>query len=55
MERLRSEDRELIWLRYVNEVPVSVLSQLYGQSRFALYRRTQKILKTLRVELEGTE
>ncbi|MCD7837799.1 MAG: sigma-70 family RNA polymerase sigma factor [Clostridiales bacterium] len=55
MERLPEEDRELIWLRYVNEVPVSVLCRLYGQSRFALYRRAQKILKTLREELEGTE
>ncbi len=55
MERLPEEERELIWLRYVNEVPVSVLSQLYGQSRFALFRRTQKILKILRQELEGTE
>ncbi len=55
LERLTEEDRELIWLRYGNEVPVSVLCKLYGLSRFALYRRTQKILKTLREELEGTE
>ncbi|MCD8354273.1 MAG: sigma-70 family RNA polymerase sigma factor [Clostridiales bacterium] len=55
MERLPEEDRELIWLRYVNEIPVHVLCRLYGQSRFAIFRRTQKILKQLREELEGTE
>ncbi len=53
MEHLPEEDRELVWLRYVNEVPVYILCKLYGQSRFALFRRTQKILKSLREELEG--
>ena len=31
--------QELLLLRYVNEVPVSVIAKLYGISRFALRRR----------------
>lgn len=37
-------------LRYVNEVPISVISELYSISRFALYRRINKILAILRME-----
>lgn len=52
MERLDEEERELVFLRYVNEVPVQVLARLYGISRFALYRRCEQALKKLRQELE---
>lgn len=52
LDRLPPEDRELVLLRCVNEVPMAVLSQLYGQSRFALRRRLNGILKTLRDALE---
>ncbi len=51
LEELREEDRELMLLRYVNEVPVSVISRLLGISRFAVYRRTQAILKSLQDKL----
>ncbi len=53
LERLSPEDRELVLLRVVNEVPVGVLCRLYGVSRFALYRRLRGILKGLRQRLEG--
>lgn len=53
MERLDEEERELVFLRYVNEVPVQALARLYGISRFALYRRCEQALKKLRRELEG--
>ena len=53
MDRLNPEDRELVLLRVVNEVPVGVLCKLYGVSRFALYRRLRGILKRLRERLEG--
>lgn len=53
MDRLNPEDRELVLLRVVNEVPVGVLCGLYGVSRFALYRRLRGILKRLRQRLEG--
>ena len=52
LERLPPEDRELVLLRCVNEVPMAVLSQLYGQSRFALRRRLNGILGRLRDALE---
>lgn len=48
LDRLSQPDRELILLRYVNEVPMAVLSKLCGQSRFALRRRLNSILNTLR-------
>ena len=52
LDRLSPEDRELVLLRFVNEVPMAVLSQLYGQSRFALRRRLNGILGRLRDALE---
>ena len=45
--KLSEDDRELILLRYINEVPFSVMGKLYGMSRFALYRRIQSITKKL--------
>ncbi len=53
LDGLSPEDRELLLLRVVNEVPVGVLRGLYGVSRFALYRRLRGILKRLRERLEG--
>lgn len=47
LDKLSEEERELILLRYINEVPLSVMSGLYGMSRFALYRRIQSITKKL--------
>ena len=52
LDRLPPADRELVLLRCVNEVPMAVLSKLYGVSRFALRRRLNGILKTLRDALE---
>ena len=49
---LPEEDRTLILLRYVNEVPIGVLCKLNGVSRFALYRRLQRITKQLRELIE---
>lgn len=40
-------ERELILLRYVNEVPVSDIAKIYHQSRYAVYRETKKILNKL--------
>ncbi len=52
LEKLSAADRELVLLRYVNEVPMGVLCRLYGQSRFALYRRLNRVLKALKDALE---
>ncbi len=44
---LTARERELVLLRYVNEVPLTDLAKFYGSSRFALYRELKKILKKL--------
>ncbi len=53
VKKLSDEDRELIILRYVNEVPVGVLSGLYGISRFKMSRRIRRILIQLKKEFDG--
>ena len=44
LSKLSEEDRELILLRYINEVPVNVMAKLYNISRFALNRRINRVL-----------
>lgn len=51
LKKLSPEDREIILLRYVNEVSVNVIAKLYSMSRFALNRRIKKILAELHKEL----
>ena len=53
LEKLSPEERELLFLRYVNEVPVPVISGLYRISRFAVYRKLNRILRKVRVEMEA--
>lgn len=57
LQQLSEEDRELVLLRYVNEEPVSVISDYYGISRFALNRKLKRILGVLRAafEKEGSD
>ena len=50
VRRLSPEEREMLFLRYVNDVPVAVMSSLYGISRFSMYRKLGQILKKLRME-----
>ncbi len=51
LAQLDEMDRELLLLRYVNEVPVSVICKLYGISRFAVYRRISQATKNLKGKL----
>lgn len=55
LSRLSAEEQELLLLRYVNEVPVCVLSTLYGTSRFAVYRRIRSASNKFREELRKEE
>ena len=55
LERLSAEERELVFLRYVNDVPVPVISGLYRISRFAVYRELRSILHKVRVEMEAEQ
>ncbi len=47
LRELLPEERELLVLRTVNEVPFSVLCELYHESRFSLHRRLKKITAKL--------
>lgn len=53
--RLSPQDREIILLRYINDVPVNVIGKLYGMSRFAAGRRIKKILEVLHNDLGKEE
>ncbi len=55
IRKLSSEDREILMLRYVNEVPVGVICGLFGMSRFAMSRRLKKIIGFLRNDFNGKE
>lgn len=52
LQTLSPEEREMLFLRYVNDVPVPVISCLYHISRFAVYRKLRRILKKVRDEME---
>lgn len=56
LHELTEHERELVMLRYVNEVPVADLANFYGISRFALYRETKSVLKKLERRIsDGSE
>ena len=55
LQSLSPEERELLFLRYVNDVPVPVISGLYQISRFAVYRKLKSILQKVRIEMEADE
>lgn len=52
LQKLSHEEREMLFLRYVNDVPVPVISHLYHVSRFVVYRRLKKILEKVRDEMK---
>lgn len=51
LSRMEAEEQELLLLRYVNEVPLAVIGQLYGISRFAVSRRLFAVKGKFREEL----
>ena len=51
LESLTIEERELLLLRYVNQVPVGTIAKLLGISRFAVYRRSLSAANCFRKEL----
>ena len=52
LRRLDKGSQELLLLRYVNEVPVSVICNIMGISRFAVYRKTNAALKQMKEQLD---
>lgn len=55
LAQLDEADRELLLLRYVNEVSVAVIGKIYGISRFAVYRRAAQAVKKLKEKLGGED
>ena len=51
LQALTMEERELLLLRYVNQVPISTIAKLFGISRFAVYRRSLSAANRFRKEL----
>lgn len=51
LEELSGEERELVLLRYVNEVPVSAICKIYGISRYAVHRKLTKAVRKLEEKL----
>ncbi len=51
LQEMTQEEQELLLLRYVNEVPTSVIAKLYGISRFALRRRLLAASEKLKKKL----
>ena len=52
LEKLPQEEQELLFLRYVNEISVTLICKTIGISRFSVYRRLSKALKKLKEELK---
>lgn len=55
LNKLDDTDREIILLRYINDVPVNVIGKLYDMSRFAVNRRIKRILELLHNDLGKEE
>ncbi len=45
LARLSEEEKEILLLRYANDVPVSVIGEVFGISRFAVYRKLLQAVK----------
>ena len=52
VSKLPNDEQELLFLRYVNELPMTSICKITGLSRFAVYRRLSKSLKWLKEELK---
>ncbi len=52
MEELPDTEREIIFLRYTNDVSVNEIARILGLSRFAVYRKEQHALKELKKFLD---
>jgi RNA polymerase sigma-70 factor (ECF subfamily) len=51
--RMSEEDRELLILRYMNEESLRDISRITGLSRFALYRKLNRVKKEFMRLMEG--
>ena len=49
LDSLDTRQRELVFLRYVNELSVGKTAKILGISRFALYRKEKECMKKLKM------
>lgn len=49
--KLPQDEQELLLLRYANDVPITSICKITGLSRFAIYRKTSRILAYLKMKL----
>lgn len=50
---LTDDEREMVVLRYVNEVSVADMAEIFQVSRFAMYRKLKGVLKKLKGNMQG--
>lgn len=55
LSQLEETEKELLLLRYVNDVPLAVICKLYRISRFSAYRRIKKAAAHLEANLGKEE
>jgi RNA polymerase sigma-70 factor (ECF subfamily) len=53
LDKMPEEDRELLILRYMNEVSLSDICKIMGVSRFALYRKLNSVKRDFIKLMEG--
>ncbi len=53
MERINEFDRELLMLRYNQELSAAEIGEIVGLSRWAVHRRLQKCLRMMKAAMEG--
>lgn len=54
MARLEQQDREIVLLRFVSELPVTTVAKILGISRFTVHRRLKAAKEKLKKEMEGS-
>lgn len=52
IKKLPQEEQELLFLRYVNELPIAAICKMTHMSRFAVYRRLAKTVRQLKETME---
>lgn len=52
LEKLPKEEQEVLFLRYVNELPIAAICKMTHMSRFAVYRRLAKTVRQLKETME---
>ena len=53
LDKMPEEDRELLILRYMNDVPLADICKIMGVSRFALYRKLNSVKRDFIKLMEG--